>query len=210
MTKIFSLGNPALRRARHRARFLSRARQAGYGMIEIIAGIAIVGILAALGAIAIDSFAVSGAAPKVAADLQRYIMTTKGNAVGVFQPYQGINTQHLGLVLRDSSVLTINDDRTVIAHGLGGNGNTTGLVTVAPVNAGGGFSITLDSVGNAACPALAAAMRKAVTRITMTGTSTVTVMDTSASPQVRWDPQTAQAQCVDGDNNTFVFSVGAL
>lgn len=191
-------------------RATARTHQRGYSIVEIIIGIAVAGAIALLVGVAYKPTVTSAAAKQVAEDLKRYIATELTNSYGVNQPYSGVSVSGLGLVLRDSGALTISADRTRVAHGMGGNGTTTGLIAVSPVNGGNGFTITLDAVSHAACPNLANLLRKSVTKVVISGQSTATVYDTSVSPAVEWQPALARNACAEGDNNTFTFSVGAI
>lgn len=196
--------------APRRSRRAPRARQSGYSITEIIIGIGVAGAIALLVGVAYKPTVTTAAAKQVAEDLKKYVATELANSHGVNQPYAGVSVAGLGLVLRDSGALTISSDRSRVAHGLGGNGTTTGLIAVAPANGGNGFTITLDAVGHAACPNLANLLRKSVTKVVISGQSTATVYDTSVNPAVDWQPAIARAACAEGDNNTFVFSVGAI
>lgn len=182
--------------------------QAGFSLVEVSIVTAIVLIIAIIGIPAINSYVIENKVSRVAGELQRYVVRTKANAQGASAPYTGLDSGNLARALRHSSVLAI-DPETVdrVAHGLGGNGTTTGLVSVDESEAGVAFTMTLDAVNDAACPALASVMQRVAQKIQMTGTTAVVVKDEAATPRVAYSPLAAENACVNGDRNTFLFTI---
>ena len=182
--------------------------QAGFSLVEVSIVTAIVLIISIIGIPAINAYVVENKVPKVAGELQRYVARTKANAQGVSNPYAGLDTSNLARALRNSSVLAI-DPNTVatVAHGLGGNGTTTGMVTVAESDSGASFTITMDAVNDAACPALASMMQRVAERIQVSGDTTAVVKDALASPAVAYSPLAVEDACSTGDTNSFSFTV---
>lgn len=184
------------------------ARQSGFSLVEVSIVTAIVLIISIIGIPAINSYVVENKVPKVAGELQRYVARTMANGQGSNAPYTGIDTANLARALRNSSVLAVDPDMVSrVGHGLGGNGTTTGLVQVADSDAGASFTITMDAVSDAACPALASMMQRVAERIQVTGSSTAVVKDALANPKKNYSPLEAESVCSSGDSNRFVFTV---
>lgn len=192
-------------------------RQGGFSLIEVSIVTAIVLLVAIIGIPAIGSYVIENKVPKVGEELQRFVTRIKSNAQGAGpMPYADIDTGALANALRDSSVVAVSGtgNSAVVAHGLGGNGTSgNGTVTVASVavaggGAGSGFSITLTDVNNAACPALASVMQRFSDVITVEGRGgAAKVKDATVVPRIAYSATAAEAQCTEGDNNTFVFIV---
>jgi len=87
-----------------------------------------------------------------------------------------------------------------------------GYIVVAPAAPGGAppgsaFTLTLTNVNGAACPALASVMQRVSDIIAVQGKAgPVVVKNALAVPALPYRAQAAQAQCVAGDRNTFVFT----
>lgn len=183
-------------------------RQAGFSLVEVSIVTAIVLIIAIIGIPAINSYVIENKVSRVGGELQRYVARTKANGQGTSAPYAGLDSGNLARALRHSSVLAVDPvavDR--VAHGLGGNGSTTGLVNVVESDSGVSFTMTLDAVNDAACPALASVMQRVAQRIQVTGTTAVVVKDEAATPRVAYSPLAAESVCVNGDRNTFLFTM---
>ena len=183
-------------------------RQQGFSLVELSIVTAIILVISIIGIPAINSYVIENKVPEVAGELQRYVARTKANGQGTSNPYTAIDTANLGRALRSSSVVSV--DATTfgrVAHGLGGNGTTSGLIAVAPSDSGASFTVTLDAVNDAACPALASLLQRVSERIEITGASTAVVKDSRAATPLVYSPITTQAACQAGDNNTFAFTV---
>jgi len=176
--------------------------------VEVSIVTAIVLIIAIIGIPAINSYVIENKVSRVAGELQRYAARTKANGQGVSAPFVGLDTANLARALRHSSVLAV-DPVAVnrVAHGLGGNGTTTGLVTVAESDSGASFTISMDAVNDAACPALASVMQRVAQVIELTGSSTMVVKNELATPRVAYSPLAAEAVCANGDRNGFAFTI---
>jgi len=191
--------------------------QHGFSLVEVSIVTAIVLLIAIAGIPAINSYVIENKVPKVGEELQRFVARMKANAQGAgTAPYRLIDTGSLANALRSSSVVSVagNGSAAVVAHGLGGGGIAgSGTIVLAPAGVGeggmgSGFTLTLDDVNDAACPALASVMQRVSDIITVAGRAgAVTVKDTVAEPPVPYDPILADAQCAEGDSNTFVFTV---
>src|SRR5690606_19833064 len=94
-----------------------------------------------------------------------------------------------------------------VAHGLGGDGTATGLVKVDNANGGASFTITMDAVNDAACPALSSMMQRVAQRIEITGSASAVVKDAQAATVKPYSPIDAEKACGTGDTNRFVFTV---
>ncbi|SAI57395.1 fimbrial protein [Bordetella ansorpii] len=190
--------------------------QHGFSLIEVSIVTAIVLLAAIVGIPAIGNYVVENKVPNVGAELQRFVARTKANAQGAGPtPYASIDTGTLANALRDSSVLSVDGSgaSSVVAHGLGGNGTAgNGVVSLAPAvfaagGAGSGFTLTLNNVSHAACPGLASVMQRSAEIISVQGQGgAVVVKDSTATPALAYLATRAEAQCAQGDRNTFVFT----
>lgn len=183
-------------------------RQAGFSLVEVSIVTAIILIVSIIGIPAINSYVVENKVPRVAGELQRYVTRTKANGQGVSNPYVGIDTGNLARAMRSSSILAVDAAQlSRVAHGLGGNGTTTGLVTITPEDNGARFVVALDAVSDAACPGLASILQRVAGRIRVTGETGTLVKDELASPAVAYSPLVAERACSTGDTNTLAFTV---
>ncbi len=186
----------------------SRQSVSGFSLVEVSIVTAIILIISIIGIPAINSYVIENKVPEVAGELQRYVARTKANAQGTSNPYAAIDTENLARALRTSSVVSVDASTFArVAHGLGGNGTTTGLIAVAPAESGAAFTLTLDAVNDAACPALASLMQRVAERIEITGDSNAVVKDAMAASPLAYSPMNTQAACRGGDSNTFAFTV---
>lgn len=194
----------------------SPTHQRGFSLMEVSIVTAIILLIAIVGIPAIGSYVVENKVPKVAEELQRFIASMKINAQGGgVTPYVGLDTGAMANALRDSSVLAVQGSGASarIAHGLGGNGSgRNGVVEVEAAAAGGGglgsaFTVTLTNVSHAACPALASVLQRVSDTISIGGSQGAKVVkDALATPSVPYRAAQAQAQCAQGEVNTFTFT----
>jgi len=183
-------------------------RQWGLSLIEVSIVTAIILIVSIIGIPAINAYVVENKVPRVGAELQRYVARTKANGQGTSEPYAGLDTANLARAMRNSSVLSVDaNGLSWVAHGLGGNGTTTGLIQVAEADGGARFTMTLDAVNDAACPALASVMQRVAERIEISGASTVVAKDALAATPIAYSPLVAEQACARGDVNTFIFTM---
>lgn len=191
-------------------------RQKGFSLMEVSIVTAIVLLIAIVGIPAIGAYVIENKVPKVGEELQRFIASMKINAQGGgVTPYTGLDTGALANALRDSTVLAVQGSgaSASVAHGLGGSGaGGSGVVEVEPAavdgaGTGSAFTLTLTGVSHAACPALASVLQRVSEIISITGNSGAKVVkDSIAKPAVPYRAAQAQAQCSQGDVNTFVFT----
>lgn len=193
------------------------ARQRGFSLVEVSIVTAIVLLISIAAIPAINGYVIENKVPKVGEELQRFVARAKANAQGGGStPYAGMETAVLANALRHSSVLSVGGtgSSAVVAHGLGGSGGSgNGVVTLAPASLAGGasgsaFSLTLSNVNDAACPSLASILQRVSEVISVAGQGgAVVVKDALASPAQAYSATLADAQCAEGDRNTFVFTV---
>lgn len=193
------------------------AAQRGFSLIEVSIVTAIILLAAIVGIPAIGTYVIENKVPEVGRELQRFVARTKANAQGAgAAPYQELDTGVLANALRDSSALSVSGEgaAAVVAHGLGGAGTAgNGVVALQPAafasgGMGSGFTLTLDRVSHAACPALASVMQRSAEIISVQGQGGAAVVkDSTAQPPLPYSAARAEAQCARGDNNTFVFTM---
>jgi len=184
--------------------------------MEVSIVTAIVLLIAIVGIPAIGGYVIENKVPKVGEELQRFVASMKINAQGGgVTPYTGLDTGALANALRDSTVLSVQGTGAAasVAHGLGGSGTSgNGVVQVEPASVdgagmGSAFTLTLTNVSHAACPALASVLQRVSEIISISGSSGAKVVkDSIATPATPYRAAQAQAQCSQGDVNTFVFT----
>ncbi|CAB3903841.1 type 4 pilus major pilin [Achromobacter mucicolens] len=194
----------------------ARWKQQGFSLMEVSIVTAIVLLIAIVGIPAIGGYVIENKVPKVGEELQRFVASMKINAQGGgVTPYTGLDTGALANALRDSTVLSVQGTGAAasVAHGLGGSGTSgSGVVQVEPASVdgagmGSAFTLTLTNVSHAACPALASVLQRVSEIISISGSSGAKVVkDSIATPATPYRAAQAQAQCSQGDVNTFVFT----
>lgn len=192
------------------------SKQQGFSLMEVSIVTAIVLLIAIVGIPAIGGYVIENKVPKVGEELQRFVASMKINAQGGgVTPYTGLDTGALANALRDSTVLSVQGTGAAasVAHGLGGSGTSgSGVVQVEPASVdgagmGSAFTLTLTNVSHAACPALASVLQRVSEIISISGSSGAKVVkDSIATPAMQYRAAQAQAQCSQGDVNTFVFT----
>lgn len=187
----------ALRYVRHRS-------QSGFSLIEVSIVTAIVLLLAVIAIPAVGSYVIENKVPKVGEELARFVLQTQINAQpGATLPYADVETRHLANMVLDSSIFSVSNAGgavPTVLHGLG----REGTVVVDTADAGAGFSITLNNVNHAACPALASVMQRLSHTIVISSTSSGSTVVKGNG--VDYSALNAQNQCARGDVNSFVFT----
>ena len=210
-----SLSWPSLSLPEYRARGL--VAQRGFSLIEISIVTTLMMLIAIIGIPAIQGYVIENKVPRVAEEMQRFVARMKANTNGFgASPYLGLDSGALANALRTSSVVSVTGfgPRASVAHGLGGTGHSgRGVISVEPQAVAGGssgsaFSLTLNDVNQAACPALASILQRLAEVVTIAGASgPIMVKNTLTEPNMPYNPVLADAQCVSGDRNTFVFTI---
>ena len=193
------------------------ASQRGFSLIEISIVTTLMMLIAIIGIPAIQDYVIENKVPRVAEEMQRFVARMKANTNGFgANPYVGLDSGALANALRSSSVVSVTGfgARATVAHGLGGTGHSgRGVIFVEPqavagASSGSAFSLTLNDVNQAACPALASILQRLAEVVTIAGASgPVMVKNTLTEPHMLYNPILADAQCVSGDRNTFVFTI---
>jgi type IV pilus assembly protein PilA len=224
MTKIFSMYADNLIGTLLRFSFESHTRstqslaaQRGFSLIEISIVTTLMMLIAIIGIPAIQGYVIENKVPRVAEEMQRFVARMKANTNGFgATPYLGIDSGALANALRTSSVVSVAGfgARASVAHGLGGTGHSgRGVISVEPqavpgAASGSAFSLTLNDVNQAACPALASILQRLAEVVTIAGASgPIMVKNALTEPNMPYNPMLADAQCVSGDRNTFVFTI---
>lgn len=193
------------------------AAQRGFSLIEISIVTTLMMLIAIIGIPAIQGYVIENKVPRVAEEMQRFVARMKANTNGFgANPYLGIDSGALANALRSSSVVSVTGfgARASVAHGLGGTGHSgRGVIVVDSLAVAGGasgsaFSLTLNDVNQAACPALASILQRLAEVVTIAGAGgPIMVKNTLTEPNMPYNPMLADAQCVSGDRNTFVFTI---
>lgn len=177
--------------------------QAGFSLVEVSIVMAIVLLLAIIAIPTVQAYVIEGKVPKVGEEIARFMLHTRVNATGApAAPYDGIGTDHLANMMRDSSVFSVTGSSTaaVVYHGLGGKGE----VTVTESAAGAAFAVTLSDVNHAACPSLASVLQRVSDVIELTpGSGSSVVLKDATTP---YSALATESHCAQGDDNTFVFT----
>ncbi len=191
--------------------------QRGFSLIEISIVTTLMMLIAIIGIPAIQGYVIENKVPRVAEEMQRFVARMKANTNGFgATPYLGIDSGALANALRTSSVVSVAGfgARASVAHGLGGTGHSgRGVISVEPqavpgASSGSAFSLTLNDVNQAACPALASILQRLAEVVTIAGASgPIMVKNALTEPNMPYNPMLADAQCVSGDRNTFVFTI---
>ncbi|MEI2416107.1 prepilin-type N-terminal cleavage/methylation domain-containing protein [Orrella sp. JC864] len=188
--------------------------QRGFSLIEVSIVTAIILLIAVIGVPAVTAYVVENKVPRVAEELQRFVLRLKVGAQGAGpMPYASVQTGVLAEAMRTSGVLTVNGSAgmggsAVVAHGLGGAGEGgNGVVTVQPVDGGAAFSLTLSNVNRAACPALPSILQRLAetVRIETSRGGGYAKNDRGTVP-LAYSAITAQNLCNAGDDNLFEFT----
>ncbi len=191
--------------------------QRGFSLIEISIVTTLMMLIAIIGIPAIQGYVIENKVPRVAEEMQRFVARMKANTNGFgATPYLGIDSGALANALRTSSVVSVAGfgAQASVAHGLGGTGHSgRGVISVEPqavpgASSGSAFSLTLNDVNQAACPALASILQRLAEVVTIAGASgPIMVKNALTEPNMPYNPMLADAQCVSGDRNTFVFTI---
>lgn len=192
-------------------------KQAGFSLIEISIVTTLMMLIAIIGIPAIQGYVIENKVPRVAEEMQRFVARMKANTNGFgVSPYAGVDSGTLANALRTSSVVSVTGfgSGASIAHGLGGTGSSgRGVIIVAPqavagASNGSAFSLTLNDVNQAACPGLASILQRLAEVVTIAGAAgPIMVKNSLTEPHMAYNPMLADAQCVSGDRNTFVFTI---
>lgn len=182
--------------------FSGAKRQKGNALLTLAIALMLTVILAVYGVPKFNAYLTEGKLPSVAEEIQRFIARMKVNTQGNGDsPYTGL-TQATFARAMDGSSLTVATNGTTVTHGMGGG--SSGTVVLAET--GSAFTLTFNDVSADACPGLPTALQKTVQDISINGT---TVKETDANDTITtaYMAGSAAARCVDGDNNTFIFTV---
>lgn len=206
----FRLPSPSLPLPRRNLR-AGAAGQGGFSLIEVSIVTAIILLIAVVGVPAVNAYVIENRVPRVAEELQRFVLRLKVGAQGAGSgPYAGVGTRLLGQNFQRSGVLSVagEGDGAQVAHGLGGSGRGgDGVVTLVPENgAGDAFVLRLGEVNDAACPALASILQRLAEQVSVSSDKGTTLLKSDlVNPRIAYSAVLAQAACSDGDSNAFSF-----
>lgn len=178
-------------------------RQRGFTIVELTIAIGIIAILAIFGLPFARGLIIDGKVQPTATDITRAAAKVRSNFANQgATPYASITTASFANAARGlASAITITGTGTgsAMTHDIGATGAAVTVASATITTAGDAFSVTLPTVNDAACPALAAQVSKSAEVITINGTSVKAAGGT-------YNGQTAGAACTSGDANTFVFT----
>lgn len=180
--------------------YMDICNQRGFSLIEVSIVTAIVLLIAVIGIPAINGYVMENRVPKVGEELAKFVMQMKVNADASGElPYADISTDYLNNVVTDSPVLSRTANGQIL-HGLGSGGT----VTLAELENGEGFALTLNDVNHVACPSIASVLQRMANIITVNnGSDTRTLKDHTN----QYNALAAEAGCKNGNVNRFVFNI---
>ncbi|MPS81706.1 MAG: prepilin-type N-terminal cleavage/methylation domain-containing protein [Achromobacter sp.] len=187
----------ALKSARKR-----HATASGFTMTEIAIALAVIAILTIFSIPRVEAYIIDGKVPKVAEDLRRFMTRNRINGSSAADPntaFAGATQRSFALALSGSTTMASNTTTYQVQHNLGSGG----VVRYAGVDGGKGYSLSLDKVHQIACANLAGILARDSNKISINGQE-----QKNTETPVNFNPTTADAACVDGENNTVVFTVG--
>jgi len=179
--------------------------QEGFSLVEVSVVMAIILLLAIVAIPTVRAYVIESRVTKVGEEIVRFVLHTRINAAGgSATPYGGISTVNLANMLRDSSAVSIGGTTAMpkVLHGLGSNGE----INVSEADAGAAFSVTFSNVNHAACPGIASVLQRVSDTISLTPLSGATTVLKNAT--TRYSALDTESRCVQGDDNTFVFTAG--
>lgn len=171
--------------------------------MELLVVMAIIGLLAVFAAPFARDVIIQGKTEPTAGDINKIVTKLRGNYSGLgATPYAAINTAVFSNAARGiggSLTVTGAGAAATTQHDLGVTGSQ---VTVAPATItvlGDAFTVSLETVNNAACPGIASLLNRssAVIRINAADVKTAALA---------YNASTAQNACTADDTNTFVFT----
>lgn len=174
----------------------------GWTMLEIGVVLAIMAILALLSVPRVDAYLTEGKVPKVADDLRRFMARSRINAAASADPnsaFQTANQRAFALAVAGSTAMSANTSTYVVSHNLGSGG----VVRFTSADGGRGYNLSLDKVSQVACPMLPGLLARDSNKISVNGQE----LKNTETP-VNFNANSAEAACLDGDENTLVFTVG--
>ncbi|CAB3893021.1 prepilin-type N-terminal cleavage/methylation domain-containing protein [Achromobacter mucicolens] len=181
-----------------------RRRQLARGLsaIELSVVLAIIVILAIYTMPKIDSYLIDGKVPKVAEDLRRFMVRNRVITSSAADPntaFANATQRSFALAITSSSTISSNPTTYVVQHNLGSGG----VITYSAVDGGKGYTLNLDKVHQVACANLAGILARDSSKISINGQE-----QKNTETPVNFSGTNADAACVDGENNTIVFTAG--
>lgn len=174
--------------------------QQGFSLVEVSIVTAIVLLIAVIGIPAISGYVMENKVPKVGEELAKFVMQMKVNAdASGEQPYTDISTANLDNLVAESSVLSKKANGDIL-HGLGDGGT----ITLAEIDNGDGFSLSLNDVSHVACPSIASVLQRVASNITVNNGSATKILKDATN---QYSALSAESGCAKGNVNSFVFSV---
>lgn len=193
-TEAFSASSALSRRRRQLAKGLSA--------VELGVVLTIIVVLAIYTMPKIDSYLIDGKVPKVAEDLRRFMVRNRVNASAAADPntaFANATQRSFALGVASSTTVSSNTTTYVVQHNLGSGG----VITYAAADGGKGYTLTLNKVHQIACANLAGILARDSSKISINGQE-----QKNTETPVNFSGTNADAACVDGENNTIVFTAG--
>ena len=197
-----------------------KQKMRGFTLIELGIVLTIVAILALFAVPRVQGYLIGGKVQPTATEIGAAVGRIRANAsanAAAAQPYVGIGIDALARALDNRAnaliptVAALPANSTVL-HRLGANGANTAVAALqtglaaAGGAAGDSFSITFNTVSDAACPEFASALQAQTEITTINGTTVKSTVNSVNANATAYNGTTAQAACAAGNNNTFVFT----
>ncbi|WP_063589359.1 type 4 pilus major pilin [Achromobacter ruhlandii] len=185
-------------------KLVKRRKQSANGSLltDIGVGLVILAVIAIFSIPYVNEYLIDAKTPKVAEDLRRFMARNRINGTASADPntaFSAATQRAFALALSGSTTMSSNRNTFVVQHNLGSGG----VILYADADGGKGYTLTLDKVHQVACASLAGILNRDSNKISINGQE-----QKNTETPVNFSATTAEAACVDGENNTMVFTAG--
>lgn len=184
-------------------RNLTSRKIKGFTIVELLIVLMIIAVLAILGIPKARAMIIGGKVEPTASDINKVVAKIRTNftAQGT-APYAAIDSSvfaNIARTMSQSLTVTGSGAAAVTTHDLGASGATIDVAPATISVANDAYTVTVNSVDDAAC-SLGAQVGRSAEIITLNGTTV------KASALTDYLPAAAQTACTSGETNTFVFT----